>query len=124
MQPPYVCRMSTTPPAWYLPPPDTLSGNYPELVFHPRMNSRSEHDTSYCVRAPTSMPLPCNSSICIVCFIFTVPPLSLPRCYRRLHRCRVRLRRRRPYPYRRASRQAEPFPSPTYRLLFYIYPLH
>src|SRR3954464_14577410 len=37
-----VCRMSTTPPAWYLPPPNTLSDNHPELAVHPRMNSRSE----------------------------------------------------------------------------------
>src|SRR3954471_4061952 len=50
--------------------------------------------------------------VCYACFIFTVSPPPLisgrPRCYRRLHRCRVRLRRRRPYPYRRASRQEEP----------------
>src|SRR3954464_10378315 len=32
---PYVCRMSTTPPARYLPPPDPLSGNHPEPVKQP-----------------------------------------------------------------------------------------
>src|SRR4051812_48675589 len=50
--------------------------------------------------------------ICLLC-IYCSPPLLIsgrPRCYRRLHRCRVRLRRRRPYSYRRASRQAEPVP--------------
>src|SRR4051812_14662422 len=37
---PHMCRMSTTPPAWYLPPPppDHLSGNHPEPAVHPRMN--------------------------------------------------------------------------------------
>src|SRR3954470_22182926 len=54
---------------------------------------------------------------CIACmialYLLFLPPFIVsgrPRCYRRLHRCRVRLRRRRPYPYRRASRQAEPLP--------------
>src|SRR4051812_42025817 len=103
--------MSTTPPAWYLPASDTLSGNYPEPVFHPRMNSRSEPDTLYCVRTPTTLHLSCHSFDCYDCFIFTVPPFlisSRPSFYRRLHHCRVRLRRRRQYPYRRASRQAVP----------------
>src|SRR3954462_8942847 len=58
------------------------------------------------------------SCICLyiiaVYLLFPPPPLisGRPRCYRRLHRCRVRLLRRRPCPYRRASRQAEPFSSP------------
>src|ERR1043165_4623032 len=30
-----------------IPPPDTLSGNHPEPVIHPRMNSSSELITSY-----------------------------------------------------------------------------
>src|ERR1041385_7351907 len=56
------------------------------------------------------------SCIClyiIVVYLLFPPPLIFgrPRCYRRLHCCRVRVRRRRPYPYRRASRQAEPFSS-------------
>src|SRR3954463_8266328 len=66
---------------------------------------------------------------CIACmialYLLFLPPFIVsgrPRCYRRLHRCRVRLRRRRPYPYRRASRQAEPLPlshiSPT---VLYLY---
>ena len=32
---PRMCRMSTTPPAWSFPPPNTLSGNHPEPVFIP-----------------------------------------------------------------------------------------
>src|SRR3954467_6826536 len=50
----------------------------------------------------------------IVCIYCVCPPSSFgrPRGCRRLHCCRVRLRRRRPYPYRRATRQAEPFSSP------------
>src|SRR3954465_13282590 len=66
---------------------------------------------------------------CIACmialYLLFLPPFIVsgrPRCYRRLHRCRVRLRRRRPYPYRRTSRQAEPLPlshiSPT--VLYFI----
>src|SRR3954470_2831919 len=56
----------------------------------------------------------CHASVCFDCCVFTVspPPFTSgrPCCCRRLHRCRVRLRRRRQYPYRRASRQAEPLP--------------
>src|ERR1041385_1967556 len=66
--------MSMTPPAWYLPPPDTLSGNHPELAVHPRMNSRSEHIASYYVRAPITFLLSCHAFDCYVCFIFTVSP--------------------------------------------------
>src|SRR3954466_10400608 len=55
--------------------------------------------------------MPCID--CYDCRVFTFsppPPLisGRPCCYRRLHRCRVRLRRRRQYPYCRASKQAEP----------------
>src|ERR1041385_5873372 len=52
-------------------------------------------------------------AIIVVYLLFLSPPLfsGRPRCCRRLHRCRVRLLRRRPYPYRRATRQAEPFSS-------------
>src|ERR1041385_442414 len=34
------------------PPLDTLSGNHPEPVFHPRMNSRSEQRALQCARTP------------------------------------------------------------------------
>src|SRR4051812_8635191 len=84
IHPPYVFP-STTPPAWYLPPPDTLSGNYPELAVHPWMNSRSEHRTLYYVRTPIEMLLSYHASVCYACFIFTVscPLISgRPRCYR------------------------------------------
>ena len=120
---PHVCRMSTTPPAWS-PPPDTLSGNHPEPVPHPRMISRSEPDTLYCVRSPITIHLSCHALIAIVYFVFTFsPPLIFGRlcCYRWLHRCRLRLRRRRQYPYRRASRQAVPLPfSPISPICLYF----
>src|ERR1041384_125703 len=69
---PYLCRMSTTPPAWYLPPLDTLSGNHPELAVHPRMNSCSEHRVSYYVRAPITIHLSCHAFDCYACFVFIV----------------------------------------------------
>ena len=114
-------------PGLIFPPPDTLSGNHPERVLLLRMISRSEHRALYNVSSSISIHLSCHALIVIACCVFTVsPPLfsGRPRCYRRLHRCRVRLRRRRSYPYCRATRQAEPFPSPTYRLLICIYLLH
>ena len=73
------------------------------------MNSRSELRPSYDVSSSISIHLSCHSLIVIACCVFTIPPplfSGRPRCYRRLHRCRVRLRRRRPYPYCRATRQA------------------
>src|ERR1043165_6934337 len=54
------------------PPPDTLSGNHPEPVFHPQMNSRSEQRTSYYVRASVSFLLSCNIIVCCSCFVFIV----------------------------------------------------
>ena len=71
---PYVCQMTTTPPAWYLPPPDTLSGNYPKLAVHPQMNFHSEQSASYYVRAPITIHLSCHAFVCYACFIFTVSP--------------------------------------------------
>src|ERR1041384_3527311 len=87
---PYVCQMTTTPPAWYLPPTDPLFGNYPELAVHPRMNFRSELNASYYVRAPITFHPSCHAFDCYVFFVFTVSPPPLisgrPRCCRRLHR--------------------------------------
>src|SRR4051812_3113577 len=74
---PYVCRMSTTPLAWYLPPPDTLSINHPEPVVHPRMNSRSEYISSYYVRASIIIHLSCHAFDCYACFVFIVSSPSL-----------------------------------------------
>src|ERR1041385_8456818 len=56
-----------------LPPPDTLAGNHPEPVFHPRMNSRSEQRASYCVRTPFTIHMSCLAIVlllllCIYCF--------------------------------------------------------
>ena len=73
---PYVCRMSTTPSAWSFPPPDTLSGNHPELAVHPRMNFRSEQRASYYVRASIAFHLSCNAIDCYAWFIFIVSPPS------------------------------------------------
>src|ERR1041385_7989805 len=56
------------------PPPYTLSGNHPELVFHPRMNSRSEQRALHCVRTPLTLHMSCYSSVCYDFFIFTVSP--------------------------------------------------
>src|ERR1041385_6598405 len=79
------------------------------------MTFRSEHNTSYCVRASLTFHMACLASVCYDCFVFTVssPLISgRPCCCRRLHHCRDRLLRRRTYRDRRASRQAEPFSSP------------
>src|ERR1043165_10038975 len=60
------------------PPPYTLSGNHPEPVLHPRMNSRSVHRASYNVRASLTLHTSCHSSVCYDCFVFTVSsPLNL-----------------------------------------------
>src|SRR3954468_14585078 len=66
-------------PGLIFPPPDTLSGNHPEPVLHPRMNSRSVQRVSYNVRAPLTFHLSCNSFDCYDCFVFIVscPPLLL-----------------------------------------------
>src|SRR3954465_4118986 len=93
------------------PSPDTLTGNHPEPVFHPRMNSSSELIASYYVRSSFVFHLSCHALIAMIAVYLLFPPPLIsgtPHCYRRLHRCRVRLLRRRQYPYRRAPRQAVP----------------
>ena len=59
-------------------PSGCTADNYPEPVFHPRMNSRSEANTLYCVRTPLTLHMSCHVSVCYVCFVFTVfiPPYS------------------------------------------------
>src|SRR3954469_19254396 len=89
------------------------------------MNSRSELRSSYHVSSSIIIHLSCHALfVCLLCiYCFLPPPLfsGRPRCYRRLHRYRVRLLHRRPYPYCRATRQAEPLPlshiSPTFLYL-------
>ena len=67
------------------PPPDTLSGNHPEPVFHPRMNSRSEHCASYCVIASITFHMSCVIIGCCACFVFIIsPPLFCCPIVRRL----------------------------------------
>src|SRR4051812_43307588 len=64
-------------PGLIFPPPDTLSGNHPEPVIHPRMNFRSELVASYYVRVTFTIHLSCHALL--LCFyVFTVsPPLNL-----------------------------------------------
>src|SRR4051812_12606183 len=70
------CRMSTT-PRHDPPPPDTLSGNHPEPLVHPRMNCRSVPRVSYNVRAPIAFHLSCITIVCYACLVFIVSsPLS------------------------------------------------
>src|SRR3954466_10471753 len=61
------------------PPLDPLSGNQPEPVLHPRMNSRSVQRVSFNVRSPITIHLSCHAFDCYDCFVFTVspPPLNL-----------------------------------------------
>src|ERR1041384_1496617 len=46
-----------------IPPPDTLSGNHPEPIIHPRMNSSSELIASYHVRSTFAFHLSCHALI-------------------------------------------------------------
>src|SRR3954470_619127 len=48
-----------------LPPPATLSGNHPEPVVHPRMDSRSEQRALHCVRIPFTLHAYCHASDCL-----------------------------------------------------------
>src|SRR3954468_11061704 len=99
IQHPHVCRMCTTPPT-SSPPSDTLSGNHPEPVIHPRMNSSSELIASFYLRSPIAFHLSCLVLFAmIVVYLLFLPPLISGRlcCYR----------------YCRASRQAvHPHPVP------------
>src|SRR3954469_2786700 len=59
------------------PPPDTLSGNHPEPVFHPRMNSSSELIASYYVRSSFAFHLSCDALIAMIAvYLLFLPPLS------------------------------------------------
>src|SRR3954469_21840182 len=114
-------------PGLIFPPPDTLSGNHPEPVVHPRMNSRSEQRASYYVRASIAFHLSCISIDCYACFVFIV---SSPLFY-----CPVvpttdadapvidYIVDGRTHTVELLGKQSH-FPSPTYRLLVYIYLLH
>src|SRR3954463_3150463 len=86
--PPLYCSGNHDTSGLVLPPPDTLSGNHPEPVVHPQMNSRSEQRALHCVRIPLTFHLSCHASVCI-CLLFIYcffPPLipDSPRCCRRL----------------------------------------
>ena len=108
IRPPHPSNIPHTEPS----PSGCTADNHPESVFHPRMNFRSEHSASYCVRIPLALHTSCHTIVCYACCVFTVfiPPLfsGRPRCCCRLHRYRVRLRLRRPATCYRAPRQAVP----------------
>src|SRR4051812_28404854 len=67
-------------PGLIFPPPDTLSGNHPEPVLHPRMNSRSVQRVSFCVRTSLTFHMSCHAYVCILLlciYCFLPPPLNL-----------------------------------------------
>src|SRR3954462_12245237 len=111
-----------------IPPPlVTLSGNHPEPVVRPRMNSRSEQYTLYRVRAPSMLCLPCVVFVLLLCCVFIV---SSPLFY-----CPVVPTNDADAPVNdyvvddrtptiELPGKQSHFPSPTYRLLVYIYLLH
>src|SRR4051812_49413004 len=60
------------------PPSYTLSGNHPEPVFHPRMNSRSEHIASYYVRSSLAFHLSCHALFAMISvYLLFLPPLNI-----------------------------------------------
>src|SRR3954467_12186125 len=110
------------------PPPGTPSGNHPEPVLHPRMNSRSVQRVSFNVRALLTLHTSCFSIVCYACLVFIVssPPLLLSDSPDDQCRCPFdRLRRRRPCtPTVELPGKQSHFPSPSYRLSVFIILLH
>ena len=90
------------------------------------MNSRSEHRALYNVRLTFTIRLYCLALFAIACCVFTVPPPYSP------------VDPAAPADYTAAAHDyvdddrtptvelpgKQPFPSPTYHLSVYIYPLH
>ena len=74
IRPPHPSNIPHTEPS----PSGCTADKYPELAVHPRMNFRSEHSASYCVRTPLALHTSCRASVCYECFVFTVfiPPYS------------------------------------------------
>src|SRR3954471_22312525 len=68
-----------------IPPPDTLSGNHPEPILHPRINSRSMQRVSFNVRA--SITIHCHAFhlfFMLAVYLLFLPPFLIsgrPRCY-------------------------------------------
>src|SRR3954463_4315148 len=82
---PSICVSDVHDTSGMTPPPDTLSGNHPEPVFHPRMNSCFELIASYYVRAPFTIHLSFHALFAMIAvYILFLPPLisARPRCYR------------------------------------------
>src|ERR1041385_642708 len=76
--PPLCCSGNHDTSGLILPPPVTLSGNHPEPVVHPLMNSRSDQRALHCVRTSFTIHLLCLAFVlllllCIYCFF----PLNL-----------------------------------------------
>src|SRR4051812_36875208 len=109
------------------PPPDTLSGNHPKPVFHPRMNSSSELIALYYVRSSFAFYLSCHALIAMLAvYLLCVPPYSPIDSAATVDYIAV------VYDYvvddstptvELLGKQSH-FPSPSYRLLVYIYLLH
>ena len=72
IRPPHPSNVPHTDPS----PSGCTADNYPELVFHPRMNSRSEANTLYCVRTPLTLHMSCHASVCLclLCIYCFSPP--------------------------------------------------
>src|SRR3954462_1469563 len=94
------------------PPPNTLSDNHSEPVFHPRMISRSEHIASNYVRSSLAFHMSCHAVFVRLALylLFLPPPSSIDSRYDRcwcFPLCSTTSSTT-VYPYRRASRQAVP----------------
>src|SRR3954465_13896765 len=105
------------------PSPDTLTGNHPEPVFHPRMNSSSELIASYYARSSFAFHLSCHALIAMIAvYLLFLPPLSLVAPAATTDYTAA------VYDYVVDDRTPTvelpgkqcPFPSPTYRPLLYI----
>src|SRR3954469_24755541 len=123
IHPPYICPVHTTPRLDFPPLRTPCPVITPEPAIHRQMNSRSELRSSYHVRASITFHLSCLAFDRYDCFIFIVSPLFY---------CPIVsttavgapvidyvVDDRTPPTVELPGKQSH-FPSPTYRLLFYI----
>ena len=124
IRPPHPSNIPHTDPS----PSGCTAGNHPEPVFHPRMNSRSEANTLYCVRTPLTLHMSCHASVCYECFVFTVfiPPYSPvdPAATADYTTAGYDYYVDDPSTTTELPGKQCPFTSPPYRLSVYIYLLH